>query len=186
MTTAWSQKRKVMHRYDSTAEIYDSRYAEEQEAKYRAALENLKPSGIVLDVGCGSGLFFRHVADEAESVVGIDSSRKLLLEARNNARGMWNVHLIQADADNLPFSDNFFDAVFAFTVLQNMPKPLETLRELGRVAKRDAQVIVTGLKKVFSFDSLRKLLEQAGLRAVSIMAEDSLKCYIGFSRKRPE
>ena len=181
--TAWSQKRKVMLRYDSTAEIYDSRYAEEQEAKYKAALENVKPVGAVLDVGCGTGLFFKHVASEAETVVGIDSSRKLLLEARKHARGWRNVHLVQADADNLPLKGNLFDVVFAFTVLQNIPKPVETLKELGRVAKPDAHVIVTGLKKIFASASLREMIEHAGLCPVTIRNDDLLKCYVAFSLK---
>ena len=181
--TAWSQKRKVMHRYDSTAEIYDARYAEEQEAKYIAALENVKPVGAVLDVGCGTGLFFKHVASEAETVVGIDSSRKLLLEAQKHARSHKNVHLVQADADHLPFKADFFDVVFAFTVLQNMPKLPETLSELRRVAKPEAQVVVTGLKKVFSSGYLRELLEHAGLCPVTIRNDDLLKCYVAFSLK---
>ena len=182
--TAWSKKRQMMHRYNSTAEIYDARYEEEQEAKYKAALENVKPAGTILDVGCGTGLFFKHLTNEAETVVGIDSSKKLLLEARKHARGWRNIHLVQADADHLPFNEDFFNAIFAFTVLQNMPKPLETLKELGRVAKRDAQVVVTGLKKVFSSDFLREMIEKAGLCPVSIRDDASLKCYLAFSIKR--
>ena len=56
---------------------------------------------------------------------------------------------MQADADHLPFKEEFFDVVFAFTVLQNMPKPSETLDELKRVAKVGGRVVVTGLKKAF-------------------------------------
>ena len=36
---AWRSKRKVMHAYDVTAEIYDERYSEEQHRKYHKALE---------------------------------------------------------------------------------------------------------------------------------------------------
>lgn len=172
-----------MHRYDSTAEIYDARYGEEQEAKYKVALENVKPVGTVLDVGCGTGLFFKHVVDEAESAVGIDSSRKLLLQAQKHARSWRNVHLVQADADHLPLKEDFFKVVFAFTVLQNMPKPVETLRAIHRVAKPDAQVVVTGLKKVFSSASLREMIERAGLCPISVKDDDSLKCYVAFSLK---
>ena len=172
-----------MHSYDSTAEIYDARYGEEQEAKYKAALENMKLAGTVLDVGCGTGLFFKYVVDEAESAVGIDSSGKLLLQAQKHARGWRNVHLVQADADHLPFKEDLFNVVFAFTVLQNMPKPVETLRAIHRVAKPDAQVVVTGLKKVFSLDSFRELIEKAGLSTVSVRNDESLKCYVAFSLK---
>ena len=75
----WKDKRRVMQRYDLTADMYEERYAEEQQAKYEAALENVKLAGKrVLDVGCGTGLFFSHAAACASMVVGVDISRKLL------------------------------------------------------------------------------------------------------------
>lgn len=180
---AWKQKRSVMRRYDLTAHLYDMRYAEEQEAKYRIALENLDATGTVLDVGCGTGLLFSHVAAEAETVVGVDVSKQLLLQARKRAGKFRSVHLVQADADHLPFKDAYFSVVFAFTVLQNMPKPLETLVEIRRTAKRDASIVVTGLKKVFSLGAFEELLQQAGLRVVSLKDDDILKCYVAINAK---
>jgi len=174
----WSQKRRVMRRYDLTARMYDERYAEEQAAKYRAALKHLDIHGSVLDVGCGTGLFFSHIAAEAQTVVGVDISRLLLLQAQKRARRFRNVHLVQADADHLPFSDKQFTVVFAFTVLQNMPKPLETLSEIKRISERDASVIVTGLKKAFALEAFRALLQKAGLQIVTLENADGLKCYV--------
>jgi ubiquinone/menaquinone biosynthesis C-methylase UbiE len=169
-----------MRRYDLTAEMYERRYAEEQEAKYKAALKSLNLSGSssVLDVGCGSGLLFSQIAAEAQTVVGVDISRKLLLQAKEHARKFRNVHLVQADADHLPFISRHFNVVFAFTVLQNMPKPLETLSEIKRNATRDAPVVVTGLKKAFPLEAFQALLQDAGLRVVSLADADALKCYV--------
>ena len=176
----WDQKRKIIRRYDLTAQLYDMRYAEEQEIKYKTALErlNVARNSKVLDVGCGTGLLFSHVAAEAQTVVGVDISSRLLLQAKERARDFRNVHLVQADADYLPFTDNHFSIVFAFTVLQNMPKPLETLKEIKRNAKRDASIVVTGLKKAFSLEAFRELLQNAGLQVVSLKDDDVLKCYV--------
>jgi ubiquinone/menaquinone biosynthesis C-methylase UbiE len=176
----WNQKRKIMRRYDLTAEMYDVRYAEEQAVKYQAALKhlNIARNSSVLDVGCGTGLLFSHVAAEAQTVVGVDISGKLLLQAKERTRDCRNVHLVQADADHLPFKDNYFNVVFAFTVLQNMPKPLETLSEIKRNAKRDASIAVSGLKKAFSLEAFRELLQNAGLQLVFLEDADVLKCYV--------
>jgi ubiquinone/menaquinone biosynthesis C-methylase UbiE len=179
----WKQKRRVMRRYDLTAQLYDMRYAEEQEAKYNVALGNLNATGTILDVGCGTGLLFSHVAAEAEAVVGVDVSAKLLFEARERARRFRIVHLVQADADHLPFKSSCFSVVFAFTVLQNMPKSSETLVEIGRTASHEAFIVVTGLKKTFSLEAFGMLLLQAGLRLVSIKDDDALKCYVAISVK---
>ena len=170
-----------MRKYDLTAGMYDVRYAEEQEAKYKTALDHITIEGSVLDVGCGTGLFFSHVAAKAENLVGVDVSGKLLLQARERAQNWENAHLVQADGDHLPFKDDVFDIAFVFTVLQNMPAPVETLKEIRRIAKRNAPMVVTGLKKVFSLEGFRAILQQGGLRVKSIRDDDSSKCYVAFT-----
>ncbi len=176
----WRHKRTVMRRYNLTAHMYDNRYAEEQEAKYKEALEDLEIAShnLVLDVGCGSGLLFRHVAPKTETVVGVDISKKLLHQANHRSKGHSNVHVVQADADHLPFKTEALTLIFAFTVLQNMPKPIETLEEIKRVAKRDAFIVVTGLKKAFSLIAFGDLLDQAGLLVVTFRDAEALKCYV--------
>jgi ubiquinone/menaquinone biosynthesis C-methylase UbiE len=168
-----------MQRYDLTAEMYDERYSEEQMRKYKKALENVSVEGkAVLDVGCGSGLFFKEVATQADIVASIDISRKLLLKAKEQAKSLDNVFVLQADADHLPFRDGFFGAVFAFTVLQNMPKPPKTLNELKRVVKGDGRVVVTGLKKAFPLTAFMDVLDGSGLKLVSFVDDEAVNCYV--------
>jgi ubiquinone/menaquinone biosynthesis C-methylase UbiE len=174
----WSHKCRVMQRYDLTASMYDQRYAEEQAIKYHAVLNHLEVYGCILDVGCGTGLFFSHIAAEAETVVGADISIRLLLQAKEHARTFRNVHLVQADADHLPFIDACFNVVFALTMLQNMPNPRKTLIEIKRNAKRDAPIGVTGLKKAFSLEAFQALLQKAGLQVIHIEDANALKCHV--------
>jgi|WetSurMetagenome_2_1015567.scaffolds.fasta_scaffold30590_4 ubiquinone/menaquinone biosynthesis C-methylase UbiE len=175
----WRDKRKIMQRYDVTAEMYDERYTDEQQRKYKKAMENVTVASLaVLDVGCGSGLFFNQVIDEAGITVGIDISHKLLLKAKERVNAFQNAFLLQADADHLPFRDGFFGAVFAFTVLQNMPKPSETLSELKRVSKKDGKLVVTGLKKAFPLEKFLDVLENSGLKIVTFVDEDAVNCYV--------
>ena len=97
----WRDKRKIMQSYDVTAEMYDERYAEEQTRKYSKALENVNvTSKTVLDVGCGSGLFFTQVANKAGIVVGVDLSRKLLIKAKKHIKAFQNVFVLQAPGSN--------------------------------------------------------------------------------------
>jgi Methylase involved in ubiquinone/menaquinone biosynthesis len=174
---AWRSKRKVMHAYDVTADIYDERYSDEQHLKYWKTLESVDVVGaLVLDVGCGSGMFFHEVCGRAEAVVGVDVSRKLLLKAKANAAA--NVYVVQADADHLPFCDATFNASFSFTVLQNMPKPARTLREIRRVTRRGGEIAVTGLKKAFPETSFHDLIEGSGMEAAAFFDEETINCYI--------
>jgi ubiquinone/menaquinone biosynthesis C-methylase UbiE len=181
---AWKKKRQVMERYDITAHIYDMRYAEEQEAKFEAALKSLKKShyGKVLDAGCGTGLLFKHVASKAEMLVGVEFSRQTLLKAKERGEKFQNVHLIMADADFMPFKSGTFTTVFVFTLIQNMPEPAKTLKEIERVAGDNAHVVVSGLKKVFSLQAFENLLRCSGLKIVSLK-EKNLKCHVAICSK---
>jgi ubiquinone/menaquinone biosynthesis C-methylase UbiE len=159
--------------------MYDMRYSEEQKLKIEAALKEMKVKRqcSILDVGCGTGALFNYVADKAETIVGVDVSRKTLLQAKKRAKNFGNIYLILADADNIPFKECLFDYVFGITILQNMPKPIKTLREIRRVAKNYAKIVVTGMKKAFTLEEFRKLLSDANLESVAFR-DEGLKCYV--------
>jgi ArsR family transcriptional regulator len=173
-----------MHRYDETSRSYDELYGEEQGAKFTRTLKYITVStdNIVLDAGCGSGLLFSLVAPRVKSIVGVDTSRGLLLFAKKKLKVYKNAHLVRADIDHMPFRKGVFDTVFAFTVLQNMPKPVEALKSLRQVAIHDALIVVTGLKKHFSLENLNNLLNRVDLKVISLINESSLKCYIAILR----
>ncbi len=175
----WKDKHKVIQRYDITAEMYDERYKEEQTRKYCKALQHIDITGsVVLDVGCGSGLFIDKVSDKAKIVIGIDVSRKLLNKAKEKANVRGNVYVLQADADHLPFCNKFFDRTFAFTILQNMPLPKKTLKELKRVAKPEGKMVVTGLKKAFPLNAFMDILEESKLTVSAFVDDENVNCYV--------
>lgn len=182
--SGWNEKRKIMRRYDLTAHIYDMRYAEEQTAKIETALKsvNVEIDSFVLDLGCGTGLLFDHVADKAETIVGLDISREILLQAKSRSRKFAKVHLVLADADNLPFKNDVFSHVFAVTLIQNLPNPVKTFVEVKRVAKENAVIVVTGLKRKYSLKVFEKLLRKFGLKVIE-MKNGSLKCYVAICCK---
>jgi ubiquinone/menaquinone biosynthesis C-methylase UbiE len=179
LLTGWEKKRKVIVRYNCTAEMYEERYAEEQKAKYKAALENINLSDcIVLDAGCGTGLFLSQIANVAKLVVGIDISHKLLLKAWEKSKRFENVLILRADLDYLPFSESFFDGIFAFTVLQNMPNHSRTVKELRRISKSDARIVLTGLKKAFPQTTFIDLIENSAFKIICFIDNEDLKCNI--------
>lgn len=178
------RKREVMRHYDRLADIYDAQYGDEQRAKIRASLElvDIWSSDLVLDVGCGTGLLFERVGGSAKILVGLDISRKILRRAKTRARRFGGVSLIQADADHMPFPDSTFDKVFAITLLQNMPDVEKTVKEMVRVSKPDATLVITGLKKSFSVEGFLEVLFRVGLEVLSLNADEGLKGYVAVCR----
>jgi ubiquinone/menaquinone biosynthesis C-methylase UbiE len=176
----WRKKRLIANRYNATSQSYDEQYAQEQTAKYTATQKLLKTSknDVILDVGCGSGLFFSYVADKVKMIVGVDISHKLLLKAKNHAKSLGNVHIVQADADYLPFKNAMFNVVFAFTMLQNMPAPKKTLFEFKQQLTSEGNLVVTGLKKAFELHVFLNLFKDNTLRLLEFIDTPTLNCYI--------
>jgi ubiquinone/menaquinone biosynthesis C-methylase UbiE len=182
--SGWVKKRRVMRRYDAAAHLYEMRYGEEQACKIEAALRCVKidSTDSVLDVGCGTGVLFDYVSDKVGTTVGLDVSRKTLLLARERARDHANVHLVRADVDNMPVRSGVFTRVFAMTVIQNTPRPAETLIEIKRAAEDGAVIVVTGLKALFSEEAFGQLLKEACLR-VTLIEGEGLKCHVAVCTK---
>jgi len=136
----WNKKRKAMCHYDNLAQVYDAQYSEEQNAKIEAALNNTKLSQNehVLDVGCGTGLLFQHVAKSAKLVVGIDVASKILQEARKRTEQLPNTAVIRADADYTPFQNQTFDQSFC----HNPPSKHAEPRQNPRRNKKSQQTSI--------------------------------------------
>jgi len=181
----WKKKRDVMRNYDHLAGIYDAQYSEEQNEKMKAALRSVdvKDDDYVLDLGCGTGLLFEHVGNRAKLLVGLDVSTKILNGAKKRAKRFPNVAVLRADADLTPFPNEIFDAIFAITLLQNMPNPLSTLQEIKRISKHHAFIAITGLKKEFTLDAFTRLLHEADLKVSVMKTNNQLKGYVAICRK---
>jgi len=169
----WRQKKDVLRHYNRLARIYDSLYGEEQNAKIKSILRMVKTrcEDLVLDAGCGTGLLIDHVAARVNHFVGLDVAEKALKVASERSRRLRirrNVSLIRADVDALPFRDNIFDKIFALTLLQNVPEPCRTLREMVRAAKDMSEVAVTGLKKRFTEEDFSEIIRRIGMECLLV------------------
>ena len=176
----WKQKRRIMKQYDRSAHVYDAQYSEEQQTKIKTALTEIcfRKTDTIIDLGCGTGQLLPHVSRLVRLVVCVDNSRNLIAQAQARAAHNKQVALIRADADHLPFQPHKFDMAFAITLLQNMPRPTQTLNEVKRVNKRNANLIITGLKKTFNQQQFTRLLRTAGLEISSLKMDEAQREYV--------
>jgi SAM-dependent methyltransferase len=107
----------------------------QQRARRRAALlislGDLQPGKRVLELGCGTGLFTRMLAPVGVHLTSIDISSELLRTARGKSP---ELSFILADAHELPFAENTFDAVIGSSVLHHLQARL-ALQEIRRVTR---------------------------------------------------
>lgn len=151
---------KLIRLYDFTAWYWDSRvYRGVYEKAYLRLFQGLRAEGLikasdhplhVLDCGTGTSLLIQVLTRTMQATPdlhGIDASPGMLNRARSNLeeRGI-RADLRQADICSLPFSDGEMDLVMEALVLEHIPEPLVALREMARVARPGATVLLVATR----------------------------------------
>ncbi len=103
-------------------------------ARMRREIVRAIPGRCVLEIGIGTGLNLRHYPDSMQ-VVGIEPYYDKLTYSRERHPGLENIFYVQADAQELPFTDHHFDAVIGTLVFCTIPDPVQAFREIERVIK---------------------------------------------------
>jgi SAM-dependent methyltransferase len=100
--------------------------------------------GDLLDIGTGTGRMLRLLGVSADTAVGIDISREMLVLARSNlyAAGLDHLSVRQGNMYQLRFADASFDTVTIDQVLYQAEQPAEVLREAARVLRPGGRLLL--------------------------------------------
>lgn len=99
-------------------------------------------TGVVLEVGIGSGLNLPFYGPSVERLFGVDPRRELWALARTRlARASPPVEFIEASAERIPMEDGFADTVVTTWTLCSIPDARRALLEMRRVLKPEGRLI---------------------------------------------
>ena len=90
----------------------------------------VKPGEKILDLGCGDGQLTKRIGVTGADVLGVDASEEMVAAARE--RG---VVADVGDAQELPYADKTFDAVFSNAALHWVRDQDAMIRQVHRVLK---------------------------------------------------
>lgn len=88
----------------------------------------------VLEIATGPGLLAKHVAPAARRMIATDYSDGMIAQAKKGDCPN-NLTFEVADAMNLPYGDDSFDAVLIANALHIVPDPEKVLCEIDRVLR---------------------------------------------------
>lgn len=153
-------------------------------------LDTVKPGkGMkVLDIGSGSGFPMLELAErlgQSCRVYGIEISDLCTEMIREKIRNLeiTNAEIISGTAENLPFSDDFFELVVSNNGLNNVKDEKQALRECFRVAKPGAQLVTTfNLPHTMTefYDILEAVLNLHGMKEEVARMHDHI-----FEKRKP-
>lgn len=104
---------------------------------------NIPPNGNVLDLATGTGdIAFEAAKTEPSAfVIGADFAMPMMYVGQRQKLGK-SIEWAGADALNLPFPANSFDAVTSGYLVRNVPDIRQTLREQLRVLKPGGRIVI--------------------------------------------
>lgn len=133
---------KITDIYSIYSHFYDSFFGRIFQPGRRIASElmDVQPGEKILEVGVGTGISLPFYPKYAK-VVGIDISQDMIKQAeeRKQSLNLFNIRLSIMDATRMAFRDAYFDKVIAAHSITVIPEPVETLKEMKRVCKKDAE-----------------------------------------------
>lgn len=143
-----------------------------------------------LDIGCGTGWAIGQTArliDNKGSFYGIDLSQAMIEKAEENFKEYSNFHFIRANAESIPFDDNFFDIIICTNSFHHYLHPDRAMKEIFRLLKPDGKTYILdpaadswimnvvdkiirllepGHVKIYSSEEFKNLMSEAGLKYI--------------------
>lgn len=148
--------KEIIINYDR---IYSNSGLRTNSAYYRWIIKLIqpKPNTKILDVSCGEGILLREIVklNKGIETFGLDISNMAIGIANKNSP---KSKIILADGQRIPFVNNFFEYVTCLGSLEHYLDPDLGLRELLRVAKKEAKFCIV-LPNSFSIDLILEVLK---------------------------
>ena len=136
----------------------------------------VRPGHKVLDLAGGTGDLtakFSRIVGETGQVILADINNSMLNVGRDKLRDMGivgNVNYVQANAEELPFPDDFFDCITISFGLRNVTDKDKALRSMFRVLKPGGRLLVLEFSKPI-IEPLSKIYDAYSFHLLPKMGE---------------
>ena len=170
--------RRASEKWDGAARGYDffsSRGPERRWGPFKRSFY-APMRGDILFLAVGTGLDIQFFP-EGQHITGIDFSPKMLATARPRAEAYsGRIELLEMDAQQLAFADDFFDQIYTSCTFCSVPDPLQGLRELRRVLKPGGELRMfehTG-SRWFPFNAILHMMNPVSRRLGPDITRDTV------------
>ena len=135
---------RIAHRYDLMNRLMTAG----QDVRWRQQViqqAGLKPNSRLLDLGAGTGDLAREALKQQPDaqVVAADFTLEMMRVGQLSGSLPWSA----ADALNLPFRDNTFDAIVSGFLMRNVGDIQQALKEQHRILKPGGRVVILDTTK---------------------------------------
>ena len=142
-------------KYDLWFETHMGRLIKDYESKL--VLRMLAPSHgeLILDAGCGTGIFTSDILETGARVMGLEIAPAMLRRALARCEGQTFQSVI-GNTRQLPFADASFHKAVCITVIEFIQDARIVIEELFRVTKPGGFIVVAALNSLSPWGQRRK------------------------------
>ena len=99
--------------------------------------------GIVLEIGCGSGLNFSfYEENNIDKLYALEPDKEMLRQAESVVKEVnFPITFLETGAEKIPLEDDFIDTALLTYTLCTIPDPLAALLEIRRVLKKGGKLV---------------------------------------------
>jgi len=101
-------------------------------------IKTMKGTGRFLEIGCAGGAFLDAARKLGFDVQGVELSD----EACRIAMKTFGLRVFEGNVEDARFPDESFDVVFMGDVLEHLPNPITTLREIYRILDKEGMLVM--------------------------------------------
>ncbi len=116
-----------------------------------AAEERL--SGIVLENGCGVGMYVEHLAPFSRHITGLEFDLDRAVEAHRMSQDLAHTSIVNAAGEQLPFPDQSFDFILSHEVLEHVNNDRHALEEMVRVLRPKGRIVIFVPNRGYPFET---------------------------------
>ncbi|CAM3957434.1 Ubiquinone/menaquinone biosynthesis C-methyltransferase UbiE [Vibrio aerogenes CECT 7868] len=123
-----------------------------------------RPGQKILDLGGGTGDLtakFSRIVGDSGKVILADINNSMLCVGRDKLRDkgfVGNIHYVQANAEELPFPDDYFDCITISFCLRNVTDKEKAIQSMFRVLKPGGRLLILEFSKPV-FEPLSKVYD---------------------------
>ncbi len=142
-----SQKEKLYQFYNQSEEYFElTEQGHRREIIFPIHREILNKcrerNGLLIDLGCGTGLDTLAMSGQNNFCLGIDISGLAIKKARIRAENKKNVKFRRSDLENLPLEDRSVKTITSFYTFEHLFNPEKVLSEVDRVLIKKGELFL--------------------------------------------
>jgi len=104
--------------------------------------------GVVLENGCGIGIYIDHLAPQARQMLGLEFDFERATQAHQHGN-----NIVNAAGEELPFPSSSFDLILSHEVIEHVRDDREVIAEMVRALKPGGRIVLFCPNRGYPFET---------------------------------